>query len=959
MHDHEGIPIACRRILELAERDPRRAVALARRAAGAASGADGQAAWAAYTLGWALYRWERMTSAREQLEQALAAFEPLGTQVALLLCRRSLLMVEQAIGAGPALQDKWAALAARLDAAGLPLDAARARTQQAAHLNVLDRAREAIALVGELMPLVSARGSPADQARLVRIAAVARGTLGELGRAGEELELSHRLFEACGQRAEVAKCLIERAWIAQRREDFASALADLERVLSLVTRLDLSLRQAVTLRIIGLVASRLGQYKRALGALQEAQRQFAALGQEENAANCDMTLAVIAYYSGLFDLAFAASRRAEVRYAGLGMERLRLSSLRNQALALRAQSRPAEALALLEAIEAPLAATGDPLELAEVVQAEGMALRSLGRSEEALDRLAAAEARFTDLGVRPAAADCLLEQGWVHLDRDEVDEAGRCLADARAGLEERLIHRWRADHGLGRCAELRGDQGAALDRYRAASAAIAEMRRTLASEHASAGLFAQAEELHADALRLAAALADAEAVLVLAEAQRALALQHQIGDARLHLPPHLEAEHERLRTRLRELAEGGGAEELGAALLDYTELLLRARHAAPLRDEVPAAPLDLLDLRARLSAAFPEGWTAVSFARAGDELLIVTLDDGGTSLDRTPIDAGLSDLLERASLPGHRRHTYLDLPRMFDPAQPPWRPLRELADRLLPAAVRARLCPDRRLLIVPDGPLHALPWGALRIDDAWLCQRAVVQLLPGLAIWPLLNTREAPRGEALLLGCGTFDGRAPDLPSVAAEVEEIAASWPWRAARLEGDAATRSALLSLTARGELAGYGLLHVASHARLWPSGGILAHVKLRDDDLLLDEVGQLGLQGAVVTLAACDGAAGDVLPGEEVLSLGRSLLAAGARDVLASLWPIYDGTAIALLGPFYRHLAAGEDPPRALALAQRGLLASEDRALASPLLWGCFTALGAGTTRFADQRRLTTDH
>jgi CHAT domain-containing protein len=169
---------------------------------------------------------------------------------------------------------------------------------------------------------------------------------------------------------------------------------------------------------------------------------------------------------------------------------------------------------------------------------------------------------------------------------------------------------------------------------------------------------------------------------------------------------------------------------------------------------------------------------------------------------------------------------------------------------------------------------------------------------------------------------------------------------------MEDTAATRSALLDMARHEELQRYRLLHLACHAQLVSAHGLLAHLKLWDDDLLLDEVGSLGLSGALVVLVACDAAASEVLPGEELLGLSRAFLAAGARDVIASLWPIYDRAIQWLLAPLYDGLAQGQDAPTALAQAQRVMLKQQESgreiapAAASPIIWGSLSVLGAGT-------------
>lgn len=140
------------------------------------------------------------------------------------------------------------------------------------------------------------------------------------------------------------------------------------------------------------------------------------------------------------------------------------------------------------------------------------------------------------------------------------------------------------------------------------------------------------------------------------------------------------------------------------------------------------------------------------------------------------------------------------------------------------------------------------------------------------------------------------------------------------------------------------------------------MLAHLKLADDDLLVDEVAQLRLGGALVVLAACEGALGETLPGDELVSLGWAFLAAGARDVVASLWQLFDLMILPMLEPLYAALGEGGDAPAALAAAQRACIRAgreqPHEPLGSPYVWASLCATGAGVpaggTRPADNVR-----
>lgn len=937
-----GLPPALGRLMALAERDPRRGVLLARARCGDGSASAGEA----LALAWALLCWERVPEAASLLGAARTRFEAAGQGGLARLCRHGELLARQLMGEGEPLQAAWASLAEEAAAAGDMAAAASARCEQVAHLNLLERHADARALAGASAGEVTRHGAPAVVARHRHVAGVAAAGCGDVTAAEALFDEAIRRYAATGRPVGVARVYFERSWAAQRREQFGASRDDLTRALGAFERFQLPFRVALCRRDLGYAAMREGDLAAAIAHTVRAREAFAALGRDLLVAGCDLNLGAVAHYSGLIDLAEAAYERAYAAYAAAGITRMALLCRRNQAMTMLDAGRPGEALALLERIDAAIRAAGDPVELAEALGLRGRALAARDPAA-ALACLEEARTRFDALGNAAAAAECQLNEGWLRLARGEAASAAADLTAAAGPLAGRPAHLWRAHYGLGRLAEVAGHEREALIHYEAAGELVAAMRRGLASEHASSALFAQAGRLYTDALALAARAGDARLLLSLAEQQRALALRRQLADA---AAGSSSAEVASSRRRLRAALATGGDGGLDAALREYVAALLHARHRAP-GPEALSPGFSLEALRATLGAAYGTAWTLLAPIVARRELLLVTVTPGGLSLERAPLDATLEGLLERACLPRYRMHTYRDLEALRAGAGPSWATLGELGRRLLPAATLARLVdPSHRLLIVPDGPLHALPWAALRAGDTWLVERAVLELLPALAPLRLAGAAGAPDRPALLVACDSFGERAAPLPVALATLDLAEQRWVGPARRLVGREATRGALLAFAADGGLRSYGLVHLATHAHLG-GRGLLAHIKLADDDLLADEASGLGLGGCLVVLAACSGAAGEVLPGDEVLGVGRALLAGGARAVLAGLWQVYDEGITRILKTFYTALAGGADPALALAGAQRAQLAAEHpdpglgTILRSPLVWGglCVTSVG----------------
>ncbi|WP_308128345.1 CHAT domain-containing protein [Frankia sp. CiP3] len=92
------------------------------------------------------------------------------------------------------------------------------------------------------------------------------------------------------------------------------------------------------------------------------------------------------------------------------------------------------------------------------------------------------------------------------------------------------------------------------------------------------------------------------------------------------------------------------------------------------------------------------------------------------------------------------------------------------------------------------------------------------------------------------------------------------------------------------------------------------------------------------AHLVLSGCDaGLTGTRLP-DEAIGPAAVLLAAGARSVTAPLWPLDDQTSGAFMTRYHRLMAAGTDPARALATAQRAAHGEP------PLVWSSLVHFGA---------------
>jgi CHAT domain-containing protein len=812
-------------------------------------------------------------------------------------------------------------------------------------------------LIAQLQPTIERLGTIEDMARLLRLTAVAQRVAGALDAALVAIDQSLELYQALRDAPASAKTLFERSLINQRSEQFTAALDDLERAQAVFQRLDNTLWFAFCAMERGLIAAHLGRYDQSIGLTQQARRVFVALELWSYVATCDLNLGNVAYYSGVFDLARMAYQQAEELFRSLGRRDLVLVSRRNQALILGLQGQPARSATILEELVPLAEELGDQVEAAELLLASGIALRDMGRSSEAAHTLTRAAEHFKRQGNRPSQATCQLELGWLLLEHGRPDQAALCFQQVERELTEQPAHLWRGLYGLGRCAEQQGHPDLALEAYRRACAIVVDLRRTLASEHASSGIFARARTLFGDTLRLAQERNEPLVVLETAERFFSIALERQLYGQSLIVPPELQSLYTERQQQLQRLLDADSAsapDEVERAVQAYIDVLLKARHVYPSAVTLPEAPASFHHIRERCETLFGASWSILYYIQQESaELILISIDRDGVTIHPVTLSPAARQALAQVTTPSSLFYTFLDVPFRSGQTSRRWEGLETLGAELLPPAVRQKLQANHRLLIVPSERLQRLPWAALRLDGAWLIERAVVQLAPSLRIWSLLLERTAASADAMLIGVSNFNGRAAPLASVKPSFDLVRQVWPGQVHTLIDAEVTRQGLLELAGSGRLRPFGLLHIATHGRLHASSGLFAHLKLRGEDLLYDDLTRLNLGGALVVLAACDGAAGEVLAGEEVLSLSRALLIAGARDVIASNYSLYDNGILKVLGPLYERLARGDDPPLALAYAQRQVIEQgheNGEAASSPLVWASFSALGAGVAALA---------
>jgi CHAT domain-containing protein len=280
------------------------------------------------------------------------------------------------------------------------------------------------------------------------------------------------------------------------------------------------------------------------------------------------------------------------------------------------------------------------------------------------------------------------------------------------------------------------------------------------------------------------------------------------------------------------------------------------------------------------------------------------------------------------------------------------------------------------LIVVPDGSLYSLPFGALlNPKDEYLSQRLTVSSAPSATVYYALQTPSRSKlASKPFLGIdyspkqqgkqeiavaanttnprGLFDLRGANLTALPFAEEEIttaAGMFGKAAVALSGDQASETALKAEPLRD----FSVIHFAAHAvgnEVEPdrAGLVFAAGNGTDDGLWqAREIRRTRLNADVIVLSACDTGVGRLQGQEGVMNLARAFLTAGAKSVVASLWEVDDRSTATLMESFYHHLAAGLTVNESLRQAQLDFIRDYGEK-AIPYLWAGFEVIGDGTRR-----------
>jgi len=715
---------------------------------------------------------------------------------------------------------------------------------------------------------------------------------------------------------------------------FEAALAALSRSRGRYARLGLPLMVATLDLNIGYAWSCRGLHLRALDHLLSARRVFLEQNVPVDVATANLDMAQS--YLALNMLAEAAESSWDA--AGVFLAEGMAREL-GQALVYQAESvagdEPMRAAELLDQAYRTFHREGNRVWCAVI----DLRLSTLTpQPEEALRLARRAADALSGLGLRRRAIE-----GWLA----EANAAERLGDSKRADGLYRLGYEAASQLGLtelcARALQARARLQRSMPLYRKASELYERVRATLGAESLRAGFASRLATLYEEmtTLLVADGVNTAELFAVL-EAARARTLADDMTRnltkpyATARRSDRLEALRQQVRSLQRRLTEaeleGASArvERLQAETSAAESVLVRAVHEEEIihaaRGEPSSSRTVALD---EVQRALHQDDMLIEYFSTGDSIgaLCVRVNDVQVfpRLASTEEVASLAARL-RFQLNACGRHgrewVANQGERLLSGTQSYLHALHDQVVRPLD------LAGSRRLLIVPHGVLHGLPFHALHDGRGYLLERHEVAMSPSATVAFCFPDRRPTSDKPLVMG--VEDQYAPLAGAEARQVARSLGARPYTGMR-----ATRSAFLRRAPTASI-----IHLAAHASLRDDNPHFSAIHFADGPLTMQEVMDLRFQADLAVLSGCATGVGTERAGQEVMSLARAFLSAGVQDVLVSLWPVEDTTTTSLMSDFYdarRHQGAGP----ALRAAQLGLLQSNPH----PYFWAAFTMVSRG--------------
>ena len=693
-------------------------------------------------------------------------------------------------------------------------------------------------------------------------------------------------------------------------------------------------------------ASLRGRYAEALRRYATVETEFEAMGDLRHRAHIDLDRAEIHLHLGMPREAREMATRAQSQFECLELQKERAQAfvligraaelLAEPDAARRAYGKAETIFHDLQLLEREIACT---------VQQARVALES-GDPSGAQGTLDRARTRLPEAANPLSRALVAFLQGRIYLQADRPRDA---LEAVEGGLyaTRRVEAPWVQLEGEWIRAQAHtalGDLDEAVRAYHAAIGTLERFRVGVPPDEYMTAFLAERASLYEEIVSLLVRRNDVQGAFEFCERAKSRSLvdllaarrtdedQRPLAEEALTRLRHL---RERLNAIYRRLNRQDGSEARSARTLrqaraeaDRMEAeVARIARRGRLREREMASleAVDAPDLAA-VQADLEEDTTLIEYFLAGDELFVFSVTRDEARVVRRAVSA------EKIRHWMQRFQFHLSKYERGDVRNPELAlratraNLQELADALLGDLDAPT---TSRLVLVPHGLLHHVPFHALPWGDGWVADEFKLTYAPSAAVYGFC--RRTPGNslpEASILGL-------PDdvAPEIAREARDLAVQLGGARVFL-GEQATYACL-----RDEALRARVLHVATHGMFRRSQPMMSSIRLADRWVNLYDLYDLQVESDLVVLSTCESGIAAVSDGNEILGLTRGFLYAGAPALLTSQWRVNDAATADFMHHFYERLCASGDAEEAMQHAMRRVRETRPH----PYHWAPFFLLG----------------
>ncbi len=235
----------------------------------------------------------------------------------------------------------------------------------------------------------------------------------------------------------------------------------------------------------------------------------------------------------------------------------------------------------------------------------------------------------------------------------------------------------------------------------------------------------------------------------------------------------------------------------------------------------------------------------------------------------------------------------------------------------------------KRLIIVPHGVLHHMPFAALHDGKGFLCERFAISYLPTISLIPVLANSASrlsqghDRSGYLISAISDYSATRANGVTFSSRVRSAAGLEDLSYTKEEAEnifemgskhTATTKLLMNGQVKEELSQlfseYPIVHFAGHAVFNADEPLASGLVLSDGSILtaasILQANALRTNcGKLLVLSACQTGVNTVTAGGEILGLARALIYAGMPNLVLSLWEVADRSTALLMQDFHKEL------------------------------------------------------